>query len=167
MRTMTMIAALLMWMAGTCFGAPMFRRDPAPDLAPVATAAPPKPQAQRPKPNPKPAKPQQAARPVRKLRIVARAYALRGYTATGSYVSHGTIAVDPRVIPLGTRIYVPGYGWGRAADTGGAIIGNSIDLWMPTTGACYQWGVRYVTISVEMPYPRPQLASRAKRPRKH
>lgn len=51
-----------------------------------------------------------------------------GITATGTAVYKGIIAVDPSVIPLGTRMYVPGYGYGVAADTGGAIIGNMIDL---------------------------------------
>lgn len=40
----------------------------------------------------------------------------------------GTVAVDPGVIPLGTRMYVPSYGYGVAEDTGGAVVGNIIDL---------------------------------------
>ena len=51
-----------------------------------------------------------------------------GITATGTGVYKGIIATDPSVIPLGTEMYVPGYGFGTAADTGGAIIGNIIDL---------------------------------------
>ena len=51
-----------------------------------------------------------------------------GTTATGTTVRKGTVAVDPRIIPLGTRMYIPGYGYGVAEDTGGAIIGNIIDL---------------------------------------
>jgi 3D (Asp-Asp-Asp) domain-containing protein len=51
-----------------------------------------------------------------------------GRTATSTTVDKGTVAVDPRVIPLGTRMYVPGYGYGVAEDTGGAIVGNIIDL---------------------------------------
>jgi 3D (Asp-Asp-Asp) domain-containing protein len=51
-----------------------------------------------------------------------------GVTATGTGVYKGIVAVDPRVIPLGTRMYIPGYGYGVAADTGGAIVGNIIDL---------------------------------------
>ena len=51
-----------------------------------------------------------------------------GNTATGTAVRKGTVAVDPRVIPLGTRMYIPGYGYGVAEDTGGGIIGNMIDL---------------------------------------
>lgn len=84
----------------------------------------------------------------RKLTVRAMAYCLRGYTARGTYVAHGTIAVDPRVIPLGSQVYVPGYGWARALDTGGAIQGNTIDLWFPSASQCYQWGCRTVTVTV-------------------
>jgi 3D (Asp-Asp-Asp) domain-containing protein len=51
-----------------------------------------------------------------------------GITFTGTAVYKGIVAVDPRVIPLGTRMYIPGYGYGLAADTGGGIIGDWIDL---------------------------------------
>lgn len=51
-----------------------------------------------------------------------------GITATGVMVDKGIVAVDPAVIPLGTRMYIPGYGYGVAADTGGGIVGNMIDL---------------------------------------
>lgn len=51
-----------------------------------------------------------------------------GITATGVKVDKGIVAVDPAVIPLGTRMYIPGYGYGVAADTGGGIVGNMIDL---------------------------------------
>jgi 3D (Asp-Asp-Asp) domain-containing protein len=87
----------------------------------------------------------------REMSVNAYAYCLRGRTASGRYTEHGIIAVDPRVIPLGSRVHVPGYGWAIAADTGGAIKGRKIDLWMPTSGHCYRWGVRKVRIKV---YPR-------------
>jgi len=64
-------------------------------------------------------------------------------------VGWGIVAVDPRVIPLGTRLYIPGYGEGVAADTGGAIIGNRIDLWMPTSTQAFAWGRRTVTITIK------------------
>lgn len=69
----------------------------------------------------------------RKLTVYATWYTAAsaggsGTTATGTAVYKGIVAVDPRVIPLGTRMYIPGYGPGIAADTGGAIIGNIIDL---------------------------------------
>lgn len=107
--------------------------------------------------------------PMRPLRVMATAYALRGHTASGAYTRMGTIAVDPRVIPLGTRLYVPGYGWGQAQDTGGAIRGNVIDLWMPSNRHCFAWGVRTVDILVEVRERRAPrlLASRKGRPRAH
>ena len=90
-----------------------------------------------------------SARPQgRQLRVWSTAYCLRGHTASGSYVSYGTVAVDPRVIPLGTRMYIPGYGYAVARDTGGAIVGNKIDVWFPSLGQCYQWGYRPVTITI-------------------
>jgi uncharacterized protein YabE (DUF348 family) len=54
-----------------------------------------------------------------------------GITSTGVPVTKGIVAVDPSVIPYGTRMYIPGYGFGVAADTGGAIVGNIIDLGFP------------------------------------
>jgi 3D (Asp-Asp-Asp) domain-containing protein len=60
----------------------------------------------------------------------------------------GVIAVDPAVIPLGTRVFVPGYGPAVAADVGSSIRGNIIDLWMPSTAKAQAWGRRSVTITV-------------------
>ena len=54
-----------------------------------------------------------------------------GITATGVFVTYGVVAVDPNVIPLGTKMFIPGYGYGVAADTGGAVKGNIIDLGYP------------------------------------
>ena len=76
------------------------------------------------------------------------AYHLPGHTASGLPVGVGVIAVDPTVIPLGTRVFVPGYGPAVAADVGSAIRGNIIDLWMPTTAQAQAWGRRTVTITV-------------------
>jgi peptidoglycan DL-endopeptidase CwlO len=82
------------------------------------------------------------------LVVDAVAYHLPGHTASGLPVGVGVIAVDPGVIPLGTRVYVPGYGPAVAADTGSAIRGAIIDLWMPSTAAARAWGRRTVTITV-------------------
>jgi uncharacterized protein YabE (DUF348 family) len=68
-------------------------------------------------------------------------------TATGTGVYKGIIAVDPRVIPLGTRMYVPGYGYGIAADTGGGVLGYSIDL-AYGAGDYYDWYSHYVDICI-------------------
>jgi 3D (Asp-Asp-Asp) domain-containing protein len=83
----------------------------------------------------------------RHLTVSATCYDLSGHTATGMPVGHGVVAVDPSVIPLGTRMYVPGYGNGVAADVGGAIKGDIIDLWM-TPSECAAWGRRTVTITI-------------------
>lgn len=58
------------------------------------------------------------------------------------------IAVDPSVIPLGTKVYVEGYGHATAEDIGGAIKGNRIDLHVPTKGEAYSWGRRTVNVTI-------------------
>lgn len=77
------------------------------------------------------------------LSVEATAYTYTGNpTATGAYPREGLIAVDPEVIPLGTYLYVEGYGYAIAADTGGAIIGNKIDVFFPSLRECIEWGRR-------------------------
>ncbi|MEI6521216.1 MAG: 3D domain-containing protein [bacterium] len=71
-----------------------------------------------------------------------------GYTATGMRAGRGVIAVDPRFIPLGTRVYVDGYGYAIAADTGGAIKGRIIDVCFPTRGECIRWGRKMVKVRI-------------------
>ena len=61
--------------------------------------------------------------------------------------SHG-VAVDPRVIPLGTRLWIPGYGHAQADDIGSAIKGNRIDLRMQERSNMRDWGVRRVVVYV-------------------
>ena len=82
------------------------------------------------------------------MTVTATAYTLRGRTATGAPVGYGIVAVDPSVIPLGTTMTIPGYGEGVAADTGGAIQGAHIDVWVPTAADAAAWGVRTVTITL-------------------
>ncbi len=82
------------------------------------------------------------------LVVDAVAYHLSGNTASGLPVGVGVIAVDPNVIPLGTRVFVPGYGPAVAADVGSAIKGNIIDLWMSSTSEALAWGRRTVTITI-------------------
>jgi len=80
----------------------------------------------------------------------------RGYgrTATGSMVQKGTVAVDPRVIPLGSRLYIESadgswtYGNAVAADTGGAIKGNKIDLFMSSNSEAKQFGRRTAKVYI-------------------
>lgn len=69
-----------------------------------------------------------------------------GITRSGTQVSRGTIAVDPRVIPLGTKVYVEGYGHAECLDTGGAIKGNRIDLYMDSREECFEFGRRDVRV---------------------
>ena len=69
-------------------------------------------------------------------------------TAIGTKIRRGVIAVDPRVIPLRTRVYVEGYGFATAEDTGGAIKGNKIDVVMDTRAQSRNWGVRNVKIYI-------------------
>jgi 3D (Asp-Asp-Asp) domain-containing protein len=69
-------------------------------------------------------------------------------TATGMRARYGLVAVDPRVIPLGTMVFVEGYGMALAADTGGAIKGNKIDLCMNTRAECIRFGRRKVKVHI-------------------
>jgi 3D (Asp-Asp-Asp) domain-containing protein len=85
----------------------------------------------------------------RTLTVVASGYALPGQTATGVPSGWGVVAVDPSVIPLGTRMTIPGYGSGVASDTGPAVRGASIDLWFPTEAQAFAWGRRTVTITLD------------------
>ena len=73
-------------------------------------------------------------------------------TATGTTVHWGTVAVDPDVIPYGTRMFIVTndgeyvYGLSTAEDCGGGVNGNHVDLYFPTVDSCYQFGVRDCTI---------------------
>lgn len=63
-----------------------------------------------------------------------------GLTASGTQARRGTIAADTRVFPFGTILYIPGYGYGRVEDRGGAIQGRHIDLYFPTHREALEWG---------------------------
>lgn len=71
-----------------------------------------------------------------------------GLTAMGIPARRGIVAVDPRVIPLGTRVFVPGYGLALAADTGGAIKGYKIDLCMESYDEAMDFGRRDIEVYV-------------------
>ena len=98
--------------------------------------------------DPAPALPAAPTQGGRTLVVSATGYALPGHTATGMPVGWGIVAVDPSVIPLGTRMTIPGYGEAVAADTGSAVRGADIDLWFPTLGQALAWGRRTVTITL-------------------
>ena len=70
------------------------------------------------------------------------------HTARGNRVRRGIIAVDPRFIPLGTRVYIPGYGEAVADDTGGAIVGNRIDIAFDTYGEAMHFGRQHLEIYI-------------------
>jgi resuscitation-promoting factor RpfB len=69
-------------------------------------------------------------------------------TKTGNRVKRGTIAVDPRYIPYGSKIYVPGYGWGIADDCGGAIKRRHIDVYLTSRHSASRWGRKILNIIV-------------------
>jgi uncharacterized protein YabE (DUF348 family) len=89
----------------------------------------------------------------KKLNCTATAYSNHSNTATGRRPVRNegglsTIAVDPSVIPLGSKVYVDGYGYAIAADTGGAIRGNKIDIYLDSSSECNSWGRKSVNVLV-------------------
>ncbi|AXH71124.1 putative cell wall binding protein [Bacillus phage BSP38] len=112
----------------------------------------------------KPAEPKQEAKTQtatqtnsQSLTVVATAYTAycsgcSGVTATGVNLKANpgqkVIAVDPNVIPLGSRVYVEGYGEAIAADTGGAIKGNRIDVFIPSQSEAVNYGRKTVKINI-------------------
>ncbi len=68
-------------------------------------------------------------------------------TSTGSAPGYGTVAVNPSVIPYGTKLYIPGYGYGIASDTGG-FSPNTIDVFFDTYQECINWGRKTLTIYI-------------------
>jgi 3D (Asp-Asp-Asp) domain-containing protein len=72
-------------------------------------------------------------------------------TALGYPAVRGVIAVDPKVIPLRSWLYVPGYGWGLAADTGGKIKGSRIDVLVEDPGEARTWGRRLEVVLIVRP----------------
>lgn len=72
-----------------------------------------------------------------------------GVTASGEVAMKGTIAADPAVFPFGTRMEIPGYGFGIVQDIGGAIKGAHVDIWFPTHEEAGAWGARRIKVKVE------------------
>ncbi len=88
-----------------------------------------------------------------KIQCKAAAYSGGGITASGipcrrNESGISTIAVDPTIIPYGTAVYIEGYGYAVASDSGSAIKGNKIDLYFESPEECYNWGVRDVTVTI-------------------
>jgi cystine transport system substrate-binding protein len=120
---------------------------PEPAPAPVSAPEP----APVPAPAPAPAEPAPIQAPPSgsgTMTVTATAYSGGGSTATGIPVGYGVVAVDPSVIPLGTRMTIPGYGEGVAADTGSGVNGAWIDVWVPTEARAAAWGTRTITITL-------------------
>ena len=85
----------------------------------------------------------------KKMKVVATAYTGYSTTSTGQKPVWGTIAVDPKVIPYGTKVYIPQFNQVFVANnTGGAIKGNKIDIFMNTKKECYNWGRRTIDIEI-------------------
>ena len=74
-----------------------------------------------------------------------------GITATGTRVRWGTIAADTDYYPFGTIMHIPGYGWGRVEDIGGAIKGKHIDLYFPSHKKALKWGRDWKQVKVWKP----------------
>ena len=126
--------------------------------AKAAAAAPAKAPVQASAPAAAPAAPAPATQQAGKeMTVSATAYTAycagcSGTTATGqdlrSNPNQKVIAVDPTVIPLGSKVWVEGYGTAIAGDTGGAIKGNKIDVFIPSQSAALEWGRKNITIKV-------------------
>lgn len=85
----------------------------------------------------------------RKLTVKAYAYTGGGYTATGTKAKYGTLAVDPKVIPYGTKVYIKELDKVfTAEDCGGGIKGNKVDIYMNSQSACRNWGVKTITLQI-------------------
>ena len=83
------------------------------------------------------------------LKVKAYAYTGGGYTATGTKARYGTLAVDPKVIPYGTKVYIKELDRVFVAeDCGGGIKGKIIDIYMPSEAQCNRWGSRNITIQI-------------------
>jgi 3D (Asp-Asp-Asp) domain-containing protein len=98
-----------------------------------------------------------AAAAYKEIKVTATAYTASckgcsGITYTGLNLKKNpyakVISVDPRIIPLGSKVYVPGYGMAIAADKGSAVKGNKIDVFISNKQRALQWGNKTITIKV-------------------
>ena len=74
-----------------------------------------------------------------------------GVTASGTRADHGTVAADTSLLPFGSIVYVPGYGYGRVEDRGGAVTGKHLDLWFPSHEEAMEWGRKRMYVHVWKP----------------
>ncbi|KAB2336549.1 LysM peptidoglycan-binding domain-containing protein [Cytobacillus depressus] len=105
----------------------------------------------------KPAAPAVKSASYKEITVTATAYTASctncsGITATGINLKKNpnakVISVDPKVIPLGSKVYIPGYGEAIAADKGSSVKGNKIDVFIPSKQQAIQWGKKTVKIKV-------------------
>jgi len=99
--------------------------------------------------------------PARAKPFTARAYCLNGKTRSGVRTREGIVAADPRVLPLGTVVQIYSAGGSRrgtytVADTGGAVKGRQVDIFMPSCRAAKVFGVRRVRLEVMRRGPAPE-----------
>jgi 3D (Asp-Asp-Asp) domain-containing protein len=100
------------------------------------------------------------------MSFTATAYSLRGRTASGKPVARGLIAADRRVLPIGTRVRLEAGSYSgeyTVADTGGAVRGRKIDIWMPSSREAMRFGRRPVKLTV-LTRVRPHTKGKATRP---
>ncbi|MGA0333104.1 MAG: 3D domain-containing protein [Kiritimatiellia bacterium] len=71
-----------------------------------------------------------------------------GISADGSVARRGTVAADTSVLPMGTILYIPGYGWGQVRDRGSAIQGNRLDLFFDSHEEALEWGRQQVQVKI-------------------
>ena len=74
-----------------------------------------------------------------------------GITSSGVRARTGTVAVDPRVYPVGTVFYVRGYGYAIAEDRGGAVRGKALELWFPSHATALRWGRKKSEVRIWYP----------------
>ncbi len=106
-----------------------------------------------------------AAVKVPTLTFTATAYSLRGRTASGRNVARGIIAADRRVLPIGTRVRIDAgqySGEYLVADTGGAVRGRKVDIWVPSTAEAMRFGRRGIKLTV-LTHVRPRTTAQKKR----
>jgi 3D (Asp-Asp-Asp) domain-containing protein len=93
--------------------------------------------------------------PPRTLRVAATAYCRHGVTRTGNRTRRGTVAADPRVLPMGTTVRLPPRrGLYTVSDTGSTVKGRRLDIYMPSCREARQFGRRHVRVEIVRPVTR-------------
>lgn len=87
-------------------------------------------------------------RPTSSLKFIATAYCQKGRMANGQVVHSGAIAADTRILPIGTVVLIDGMGTFIVKDTGGAVKGNRIDIYMPNRRDAIKFGRRTVVLKI-------------------